>query len=70
MHGLLSLLIGGGNNSYTTLRVARFAYGYFGKTAEASSGLMTTINFWRSPQFRAMKAASNALGLLYLSTWL
>lgn len=67
--GLLSLSLAV-NNSYTNLRVAKFAYGYFGKNAEASSGLMTTLNFWRSPQFYAMKAAGNALGLLYLATWL
>ena len=57
-------------NTYSTLRVARFACGYFGKSAEASSGLIITLNFWRSPRFYAMKAAGNALGLLYASTWI
>ena len=66
---LLSISVDGGS-AYRPVRVAKFAYGYFGKSAEASSGLMTTFSFWQSPQFHAMKAAGNALGLLYASTWL
>ena len=67
--GLLSLSLAG-NNTYNIARIAKFAHGYFGKTAGASSGLMATVNYWRNPHFQAMKAAGNALGLLYLTSWL
>lgn len=59
-----------GDSTFRPIRVAKFAYGYFGRSAEASSGLMLTFSYWQSPHFNAMKAAGNALGLLYVATWL